>query len=615
MMIKLYQRGALLIAAIVLVVIIAALVTAMSFLTVSNIGASGSHLGSAQALFIAQSGLQRAIYQYKSGTACTSLTNTNLVVGAGNFSTSGVNLYPTGATNATLNGALTASATIIPVTIGGGGAFANFAPHGRIGIDNEDINYSGTSTSNAVCGTQPCFTGATRGVRPTTSAAHSSGAAVSQPSQCLIRSTGVVGAASRILESAVLAKLAWLYYLDWNPVLVSSAAGGNNIGSTSTISGYNPPAGDNLIIASVSFRNTTAVASPIQNIAAGNLQLRKGATVLASNQFIIRVAGNPPTGTAFPQTHEVLLYRDAGAAANAQYDVFAQASVNNQISAEVKMLVINGVPPNSSFQDGASTALGLNIFAAIFTHNSNVPAGDNVVLAAIQVDNPNSTQTRTIDSFGDLNLARTGGPTLETNRFQMGFTRSTRVRRSMGFLFVARDPGAPANPQYTVNGKDNNATGPTLNGEVKMLVLNGVPSTGTSAPAGVGVGTGATSVTGGALATAFAEGQNAVFGSIQHRNNTTPGQGNILAGNESIVFGGSSVSSTPYDLNLGTAGVSNDYIQTLLWGQTTARPNPTYDLQAQASNSGVCITSYICADGSLVALNLPSPVIDWQESF
>jgi len=606
------QRGALLITAIVLLVIIAALVTAMSFLTVSNIGASGSHLGSAQALFIAQSGLQRAIYQYKSGTACTSLTNTNLAVGAGNFSTSGVNLYPTGATNATLNGALSASAIIIPVTIGGGGAFANFAPHGRIRIDNEDINYSGTSTSIAVCGTQPCFTGATRGVPPTASAAHSSGAAVSQPSQCLIRSTGVAGAAKRILESAVLAKLASLYYLDGSSVLVSSAAGGNNIGSTSSISGYNPPAGDSLIIASVSFRNTTAVASPIQNIAAGNLQLRKGATVLASNQFIIQVAGNPPAANAFPQHHEVLLYRDAGAAANAQYDVFAQASVNNQISAEVKMLVINGVPPNASFQDGASTPLGASpSFNAILTHNSTVPAGDNVVLAAIQLDTPASA--RDIDP-GDLRLNRTGLGILNSNAFLLDLAQPTRVNRSMGFLFIARDPGAPANPQYTVTGSDSSTTGTPINGEVKMLVINGVPSAYVDGGS-VAVGTGATSLVGGGLAAAFAEGQNAVLGIIQHRNNTTPGQGNILAGNERIVFGGSSVSSTQYDLNLGTVAVANDYIETLIWGQTTARPNPTYGLQTQAVNAGVCTTSYICADGSLVAINLPSPVIDWRESF
>ncbi len=53
------------------------------------------------------------------------------------------------------------------------------------------------------------------------------------------------------------------------------------------------------------------------------------------------------------------MYRDRAAAASPTYNVFATASAA-EISAEVKMLVINGVPPNSSFQSGGSVALALN---------------------------------------------------------------------------------------------------------------------------------------------------------------------------------------------------------------------------------------------------------------
>ena len=206
MTVKSLQRGALLMAAVVLVVIIAALVTAMSFLTVSYVGAGSNNMSSAQALFAAQSGLERALFQYtKSCTSCASLTNSNLAIGDGTsstsparFTTSGT-LYPTGAIASTLTGAgITATAYIIPVS-----SVTNFAPHGRIIIESEQIDYSCTSSSaNCPC-TPPCFIAWRRGANSTTAAVHASAVAVTQNNQCVIRSTGTAGAAQRILEATI----------------------------------------------------------------------------------------------------------------------------------------------------------------------------------------------------------------------------------------------------------------------------------------------------------------------------------------------------------------------------------------------------------------------------
>ena len=97
----------------------------------------------------------------------------------------------------------------------------------------------------------------------------------------------------------------------------------------------------------------------------------------------------------------------------------------------------------------------------------------------------------------------------------------------------------------------------------------------------------------------------------------------ILAGKEGIVFGGL-VSSNQFDLNLGYDGENNDYVDSFLWGHTSAPSSPSYDLQAQANlNAGACTSSAICGRGSLGAFNLPTPgvpaagftVIDWQEIF
>ncbi len=187
--------------AVVLVLIIVAMVTAMSFLSVSNTTASGGHMSSAQALFAANSGLERALFQFsKLDASCAALTNTNLSISAtnpGSFTTSGT-VYPTAATSSTLSGAITAAATIIPVT-----STANFAPHGRILIESEEIDYSSTSNSAAVCGTAPCFIAEKRGENGTTAAAHASAVAVYQPTQCLIQSTGTAGSAKRVLQAVV----------------------------------------------------------------------------------------------------------------------------------------------------------------------------------------------------------------------------------------------------------------------------------------------------------------------------------------------------------------------------------------------------------------------------
>lgn len=79
---------------------------------------------------------------------------------------------------------------------------AGYAAHGRITIDAEAINYTGTSTNTAVCGgIDACFTGARRGVGGSAAASHSTGAAVFQ-NQCLIRATGTSGDSRRIVERA-----------------------------------------------------------------------------------------------------------------------------------------------------------------------------------------------------------------------------------------------------------------------------------------------------------------------------------------------------------------------------------------------------------------------------
>jgi Tfp pilus assembly protein PilX len=205
MRLALRQRGQLLVAGIVLIVVIALMVATLGYLYVSSERSSALHGQSDAAYFIARSGLESAIFQFSQlGTTCAGLVaagNTNQAVGAGSFTITAATLYPSpGAVAATLSGAgiTTTTPGVITVT-----SIANFAPRGRIRIENEEIDYSSTSASAAVCGTAPCFISWRRGANGTTAAVHAAGISVFQDDQCLIRSTGTVGTSQRILEATV----------------------------------------------------------------------------------------------------------------------------------------------------------------------------------------------------------------------------------------------------------------------------------------------------------------------------------------------------------------------------------------------------------------------------
>lgn len=202
------QRGALLIVAVVLVLVIAVLVLSMSFMATSNIGISGGYVSSAQALYIAESGIESALYRlHQPGLGCISGASgvgETQTVGQGSYTTVATTFNPAGHTVAS---AITAADTIIPVTA----PITDFAPHGRVLIGSEEIDYSDTSTSVAVCGTAPCLTGAVRGAAGTAAAVHLTGISVNQ-NLCLIRSTGTVGPAVRVVEKAVHTPMAMVVY-------------------------------------------------------------------------------------------------------------------------------------------------------------------------------------------------------------------------------------------------------------------------------------------------------------------------------------------------------------------------------------------------------------------
>jgi len=224
------QRGQLLVAGIVLIVVIALMIATLGYLYVSSERSSTLHGQSDSAYFVARSGLESAIYQFSQQPPvvwCTGLVaagNTNQAVGTGSFTITAATVYPVAPVSSTLSTAIaTTTPGIITVTVTAG-AFTSYAPHGRIRIENEEIDYSSTSTSAVVCGTAPCFIAWRRGanqppapfpaVPPTTHAVGAVTGAVFQDDQCLIQSRGCAqvpagvapcpaGVPQRVLEATV----------------------------------------------------------------------------------------------------------------------------------------------------------------------------------------------------------------------------------------------------------------------------------------------------------------------------------------------------------------------------------------------------------------------------
>jgi hypothetical protein len=188
------QRGFLLIMAVVLIVVVALLLSVMLFLGAAGNESSVDHSRSQQALFIAESGTDRALYGFtREGAGCAALSYT-ATLGAGGFTTSGTPYNPV---SSTLSAAISNADTVIPLA-----DVSGYAPLGRVSIGAEQINYGAVSVTACAPFSPPCLKAARRGVAGSTAVAHAAGQAVAQ-NQCLIGSTGTVGSASRTVHTAV----------------------------------------------------------------------------------------------------------------------------------------------------------------------------------------------------------------------------------------------------------------------------------------------------------------------------------------------------------------------------------------------------------------------------
>jgi len=193
-----HQRGSLLIAAIVLIVIVGFFAATVSYLSVTSSESTINQIDSKQAFYIANAGLERAKQKLLTTTlsdriACDQVTGnadlTNISFAGGRFTVTGSGVSP--GVTPTLAAHISAVATIIPVS-----SVSGLTGGGRVMIDKELIDYASTSTVSATCGgAAPCMIGATRGVGGSNNVAHQTGSFVTQ-SECALVSNGYLPDAS-----------------------------------------------------------------------------------------------------------------------------------------------------------------------------------------------------------------------------------------------------------------------------------------------------------------------------------------------------------------------------------------------------------------------------------
>ncbi len=585
-------RGFLLIVAILVLVVVAVAVAALGNMTSADIRSSSGHAQSEQAYFAATSGLEFATRLLKSGTACGALPTAATAVGAASVTLSRTLNNPA---STTVGGAgvATTTATTIPAT-----STVGYGAHGRIVIDGEQIRYTGITATS--------FTGATRGYGGTTAATHLAAATVLQ-NQCLVQATGTSGVATRVMQSAIQSGL-WSDFLDDGITAVPLANG--TLHTLNAGSGLVTvlPAGNNIIIAIVALRNTSGTIRTITGGAPGNLRLRNvtTATTLASNLYGINVGGaGAPSLASFNQKTFFFVHRETAAAANQTYRIEGFAS-GAGVTAEVKIVVING-PPVSSSQITQSANAGNGAFSNILTHTPvpPYPAGDNIVIAAVQWNNT-AGGNRTINAT-NLQLVR-GVATLASNTFPISVrTGGAAANDNGGMLLVGRDTSAPANPTYVVQA---NATGAGLQLEAKLIVISAVGSA--YFPGGVSIPLNASPTPLGPLNTSFpALRQGATNIAVAATQYDTSGNAarSILATNEGLVFDGSPQAWNEFTMDLCATGIGaqcTDFAMGLIGRQTIADASPSFDVKVTPSS---IVAPVLNGEAKILGVHL-TPVTD-----
>ncbi|MFQ5553467.1 MAG: hypothetical protein ACE5EW_07095, partial [Thermoplasmata archaeon] len=198
------------------------------------------------------------------------------------------------------------------------------------------------------------------------------------------------------------------------------------------------------------------------DIGPGNLRLKRGATVLASNQYeiITEPGANDGDGNFL-----LLIARDATPGASPTYTVTADPTNDNQANGEAKILAFSGL--SSSFVDTAAVPV-TTARTIIGSTATPFPAGEDVLIGAFQMDTLSGQDEPWATS--SIDVARAPNLNRATNQFPIFVQPSGSAYDNSYVGLLNGVTTASSNPTY--EGAAQAAFANTFDMELKLVAVH-----------------------------------------------------------------------------------------------------------------------------------------------
>jgi len=314
-----------------------------------------------------------------------------------------------------------------------------------------------------------------------------------------------------------------------------------------------------------------------------DVRLYRSTTLLAQNEYVVYLGANNS------YNDYSIVYEDIGAGSSPTYTIEACVSAT-AVDVSGDLVAIQGITSEST--DGGSTLLTIVTDTTIVTESTGLSAGNNIVIASVQIDN---AATGTTITAGSIKIKNTGGTTIGSNEFDMifGTAANTDIQH---ITIIAEDTSAGANPSYTVT-----VNSPQLgNGEAKILVMQPPDYTFTNGGS-VGIAASETEVV--SRTTSYAANSKLVVFAAQQFDDTDTGTETFAAGANQLEEATVTKDDNAYLMTAWAAsgstgdGFRGDYV----YGLSNNAASATWRTTATASATG------INGEGKLLVIQVAAP--------
>src|SRR5574337_911027 len=232
---------------------------------------------------------------------------------------------------------------------------------------------------------------------------------------------------------------------------------------------------------------------------------------------------------------------------------------------------------NENYYDGLPVTVTTSP-TSLASFTPSIPAGDNIIIVSAQFDGSSTTSIATVSS-GNLKLKK-NGVTLTSNPFDINVEGALQGTKQASTVLVYKDAGASANPTYDVTSLASQ----NISGEVKILVIHEAPNSSFGNSTVTALPSAKTTIF--SHTPSLSSGNNLVLAEINLHN--TGAARTFAAGALTIDRSGNTLSSNVNTVKLDVStGVITSHSVLLMASDPNAPANPTYDITADPSSTGV----------------------------